>query len=137
MTDDLTLRLTLVDPVQGLHYSLQDPKNVPVDIRVSGGGPLSFDVPAKIRPDGKLGGPFVRRERKERRFVYIAIAGQAGQTDAAGQRISRRAKIDVHDIPADLLRPGATLEARLPGRGKDGTPACATVRPLGPWTRIG
>ena len=136
MTDQLTLRLTIADPVQGLHYSLQDPKNVPVDIRVSGGGPLSFDVPVTLRPDGKLGGPFVRREGKERRFVYIAIAGQAGQTDAAGQRISRRAKIDVHDIPADLLRAGATLEARLPGRGKDGTPACATVRPLGPWTRI-
>ena len=136
MTDDLTLRLTIVDPVQGLHYSLQDPKNVPVDIRVSGGGPLSFDVPVTLRPDGKLGGPFVRREGKERRFVYIAIAGQAGQTDAAGQRISRRAKIDVNDIPGDLLRPGAMLEARLPGRGKDGTPACATVRPLGPWTRI-
>jgi hypothetical protein len=136
MTDQLTLRLTVADPVQGLHYSLQDPRNVPVDIRVSGGGPLSFDVPVTLRTDGKLGGPFVRREGKERRFVYIAIAGQAGQTDAAGQRISRRAKIDVHDIPGDLLRPGAMLEARLPGRGKDGTPACATVRPLGPWTRI-
>ena len=91
---------------------------------------------AALRPDGKLAGPFVRREGKERRFVYIAIAGQAGQTDAAGQRISRRAKIDIHDIPADLLRPGATLEAQLPGRSKDGTPACATVRPLGPWSRI-
>lgn len=136
MTETLTLRLTIADPVQGLHYSLQDPKNVPVDIRISGGGPLSFDVPATLRPDGKLAGPFVRREGKERRFVYIAIAGQAGQTDAAGQRISRRAKIDIHDIPADLLRPGATLEAQLPGRSKDGTPACATVRPLGPWSRI-
>ncbi|WP_029415631.1 DUF5990 family protein [Brevundimonas bacteroides] len=137
MTETLTLRLTIADPVQGLHYSLQDPKNVPVDIRISGGGPLSFDVPVTLRPDGKLSGPFVRREGKERRFVYIAIAGQAGQADAAGQRISRRAKIDVHNIPAELLLPGATLEARLPGRGKDGTPACATVRPLGAWTRIG
>lgn len=135
MTETLTVRLTIADPVQGLHYSLQDPKSVPVDIRVSGGGPLSFDVPITLRPDGKLGGPFVRREGKERRFIYIAIAGQAGQTDAAGQRISRRAKIDVHDIPADLLQPGATVEAILPGRGKDGTPACATVRPLSPWRR--
>jgi len=31
MTDQLTLRLTIADPVQGLHYSLQDPRNVPVD----------------------------------------------------------------------------------------------------------
>ncbi|MBX9707796.1 MAG: hypothetical protein K2X61_07670 [Caulobacteraceae bacterium] len=136
MADQLTLRLTIADPVQGLHYSLQDPKNAPVDIRVSGGGPLSFDVTVTLRPDGTLGGSFVRREGKERRFVYIAVAGQAGQTDSIGQVISRRAKIDVHEIPADLLQPGATLEATLPGRSKDGTPACATVRPLGPWTRI-
>jgi hypothetical protein len=131
------LRLTIVDPVAGLHYSLQDPGNVPVDIRVAGGAPLSFDVPVTLRPDGRLAGPFVRREGKERRFVYIAIAGQAGQTDADGQRISRRAKIDVHDIAPELIRPGSVLEARLPGRGRDGTPACATVRPLEPWTRIG
>lgn len=136
MTDELTLRLTIVDPAAGLHYSLQDPKNRPVDIRVAGEAPLSFDVPVTLRPDGTLAGPFVRREGKARRFVYIAIAGQAGQTDTVGQVISRRAKIDVHDIPPDLLRPDAMLEARLPGRGKDGTPACATVRPLGGWTRI-
>lgn len=81
MTETLVLRRTIADPVQGPHYSLQDPKNVPVDIRVSGGASLSFDMPV-------------------------------------------------------TLRPGATLEAKLPGRGKDGTPACATVRPLGPWIRI-
>lgn len=136
MTETLTLRLNIGDPVAGLHYSLQDPKNVPVDIRISGGGPLSFDVPVTLRPDGKLAGPFVRREGKERRFVYIAIAGQAGQTDALGQRISRRAKIDVHDIPVDLIRPGAVLAVDLPGRDKDGLPACATVRPLGPWRTV-
>lgn len=134
MTDALILRLTIADPVAGIHYSLQDAKNVPVDIRIATDAALSFDVPVTLRPDGKLGGTFVRREGPARRFVYIAIAGQAGQTDAVGRIISRRAKIDVHDIPADLLRPGTVLEAILPGRGKDGTPACATVRPLSPWT---
>ena len=43
----------------------------------------------------------------------------------------------VHEIPADLLQPGAVIEATLPGRGKDGLPACATVRPLGPWRPVG
>lgn len=128
MTEGLTLRLTIPDPVAGLHYCLQDPKNVPVDIRLSTEAPLSFDVPVILRPDGRLSGPFVRREGKVRRFVYIAIAGQLGPL-----AVSRRAKIDVHDIPAELLRPGAVLEAILPGRGKDGTPTCATVRPLEPW----
>jgi len=51
----------------------------------------------------------------------------------------RRAKIDIHDIPAPLLdqaRQGALLEAVLPGRGKDGTPTCATVRPLEGWRPV-
>jgi hypothetical protein len=137
MTDTLTLRLTIADPIAGLHYSLQDAKSAPVDIRIASDDPLSYDVPVTLRPDGRLAGPFVRREGTVRRFVYIAIAGQAGQTDAVGRIISRRAKIDVHDIPADLLTPGAMLEVVLPGRGKDGTPACATVRPLTPWRAIG
>lgn len=137
MTDTLTLRLTIADPVAGLHYSLQDAKSAPVDIRIASDDPLSYDVPVTLRPDGRLAGPFVRREGTVRRFVYIAIAGQAGQTDAVGRIISRRAKIDVHDIPADLLTPGAMLEVVLPGRGKDGTPACATVRPLTPWRAVG
>jgi hypothetical protein len=52
---------------------------------------------------------------------------------------SRRAKIDVHDIPADLLAParqGEVLEVVLPGRAKDGGPACATVRPIRAWRAI-
>lgn len=133
MTETLTLRLTINDPVAGLHYSLQDAKNAPVDIRIAGDMPLSFDVLVALRPDGKLGGTFVRREGPVRRFVYIAIAGRAGQTDSLGQVISRRAKIDVHDIPAALLQPGGVVATSLPGRGRDGTPACATVRPLTPW----
>jgi hypothetical protein len=137
MSETLTLRLTIADPVAGLHYSLQDPKSAPVDIRIASDGPLSFDVPVTLRPDGRLAGPFVRREGSVRRFVHIAIAGQAGQTDAVGRILSRRAKIDVHDIPADLLTPGAVLEVVLPGRGKDGTPACATVRPRTPWRAVG
>ncbi|MEQ7156380.1 DUF5990 family protein [Brevundimonas aurifodinae] len=137
MSETLTLRLTIADPVAGLHYSLQDQNSAPVDIRIASDDPLSFDVPVTLRPDGRLAGPFVRREGSVRRFVYIAIAGQAGQTDAVGRIISRRAKIDVHDIPADLLTPGAVLEVVLPGRGKDGTPACATVRPLTPWRAVG
>lgn len=133
MTETLTLRLTIADPVPGLHYWRQDAKNAPHDIRLSTEAPLTFDMPVDLRPDGKLGGTWVRREGKERRFVYIAIGGAMPGLPV----VSRRAKIDVHDIPADLLRPGAVIETTLPGRGKDGTPACATVRPLTPWRLVG
>ena len=132
MTETVTLRLTIADPVPGLHYWRQDATNAPHDIRLSTTGPLTIDMPVVLRPDGTLGGTFVRREGATRRFVYIAIGGAMEGLPV----VSRRAKIDVHDIPAGLLKPGAGIATTLPGRGKDGTPACATVRPLSPWTAI-
>jgi hypothetical protein len=78
-------------------------------------------------------GDFVRREGPTRRFVYLAIGEQAGQRPSEW---NRRAKIDVHTLPVDFLEralAGAVLEARLPGRAKDGGPACATLRPIGGW----
>ena len=133
MTDTVTLRLTIADPVPGLHYWRQDAKNAPHDIRLSTEAPLTFDMPVDLRPDGKPGGTFVRREGKERRFVYIAIGGAMPGLPV----VSRRAKIDVHDIPADLLKPDGVIGTTLPGRARDGTPACATVRPLTPWRIVG
>lgn len=129
----VTIRLIIGDPVPGVTYSLQDQKSVPVDPVVAGESPLSFDVPVKIAPGPKFQGPFVRREGPERRFIYIAIGGQAGDHASPW---SRRVKVDVHDLPAELLEKalaGRVLEARLAGRDKDGGPACATQRPLGGW----
>lgn len=135
MPSAITLRLTTADPVPGVAYSLQDKANTPVKPRIAGDGPISFDVPVTLSDDGRLTGPFVRREGPLRRFIYIAIGTSAGQHG----EWSRRAKIDVHDIPAVLLaqaRAGQTLEVILPGRARDGGPACATVRPLQPWTAV-
>lgn len=131
----ITLRLTLADPVPGVRYSLQQ-DDAPFEPVTAGDAPLSFDVPIRLADDGRLLGPFVRREGKERRFIYIRIGTSAG--DHASEW-SRRAKIDIHDIPSALLdraRAGAVLEVRLPGRGKDGTPACATVRPVEGWREV-
>ena len=133
MADDtITLRLTIVDPVPGVRYSLQK-DDLPLDPRPATDEPLSFDVPVKLAPDGRLLGRFIRREGAERRFVYLRIGQLAGDCMSPW---TRRAKIDVHDIPMALRSAGALLEIRLPGRGKDGTPACATVRPLEGWRRV-
>ncbi|WP_306003973.1 DUF5990 family protein [Brevundimonas sp. C43] len=132
----ITLRLTIADPVAGVAYSLQDKVNMPVEPRIASADPISFDAPVTLSGDGRLTGPFVRREGATRRFVYIAIGTSAGQH---ASEWSRRAKIDVHDIPADLLaqaRQGEVLEVVLPGRAKDGGPACATVRPIRAWRAI-
>jgi hypothetical protein len=129
MADTVTLRLIIDDPVPGVRYSLQK-DDLPFEPRTAGDGPIAFDVPASLHPDGRMTGPFVRREGTRRRFVYIRIGTSAGDQASCW---SRRAKIDVHDIPRALLVPDAVLEVHLPGRGKDGSPACATVRPSDGW----
>jgi hypothetical protein len=128
----ITLRLTIADPVADVRYSLQK-DDAPFQPVTASDGPLSFDVPIRLSDDGRVLGPFVRREGPVRRFVYIRIGTSAG--DHAGAW-SRRAKIDIHDIPKALLAPDAVLEVHLPGRGKDGSPACATVRPAIGWRPV-
>lgn len=131
----ITLRLTIADPVPGVRYSLQK-DDAPHEPVTATEGALSFDVPIRLAEDNRMLGPFVRRGGKERRFVYIRIGTSAG--DHASEW-SRRAKIDIHDIPPALLdraRAGAVLEVVLPGKGKDGSPACATVRPLEGWKAV-
>ena len=131
----ITLRLTIADPVPGVRYSLQK-DDAPFEPVTATDAPLSFDVPVQLAADNRFLGPFVRREGPQRRFVYIRIGTAAGDHAAAW---SRRAKIDIHDIPAALLdqaRAGRPLEVVLPGHGKDGSPACATVRPVSPWRAL-
>lgn len=132
MADTVTLRLIIDDPVPGVRYSLQK-DDMPFEPRTAGEEPLAFEVPITLQPDGRITGPFVRREGPVRRFVYIRIGTSAGDHAAAW---SRRAKIDIHDIPKALLVPNARLEVHLPGRGKDGSPACATVRPAIGWRPV-
>lgn len=132
MPDAVTLRLTITDPVPGVRYSLQK-DDMPYEPVTAGDGPLSLDAAITLHPDGRMTGPFVRREGPERRFVYIRIGTSAGDHASPW---SRRAKIDIHDIPKALLTPGAVLEVTLPGRGKDGSPTCATVRPTQAWRKV-
>ncbi len=132
MVETVTLRLIIDDPVPGVRYSLQK-DDMPFEPVTAGDGPLAFEVPITLQPDGRMTGPFVRREGPVRRFVYIRIGISAGDHAAAW---SRRAKIDIHDIPKALLVPNARLEVHLPGRGKDGSPACATVRPVLGWRPV-
>ena len=132
MADNVTLRLIIDDPVPGVRYSLQK-DDLPFEPCTAGDGPMTFEVPITLQPDGRMTGPFVRREGPVRRFVYIRIGTSAGDHAAAW---SRRAKIDIHDIPKALLVPDALLEVHLPGRGKDGSPACATVRPVIGWRAV-
>ena len=132
MAATVTLRLIIDDPVPGVRYSLQK-DDMPFEPRTAGDGPLAFELPVTLHPDGRMTGPFVRREGPQRRFVYIRIGTSAGDHASAW---SRRAKVDIHTIPEALLVPGARLEVHLPGRARDGSPACATLRPIMEWRPV-
>ena len=130
---EIRMRIVIENPVPGVLHSLQTGDSGVLDPKRSQARePLSFDFPVRIAPGPKFFGDQVRREGPTRRFVYIRIGTAAG--DYASEW-SRRMKIDVHDTPQDLLDRAmageGVVELRVDGTGKDGTPACATVKVTG------
>ena len=142
MTNDkeLTFRIILENSPPGVDYGLQ--KGGGSDFEVtqkqrSKSGDLQFEFSARVK-EGKDGqpvllGPFVHGPPQER-FVYLDIGTYAGQTDTPW---SRRLKVPLREITWDVVkqasRAGHCLETRVPGRAKDGSPSCATVKPFSGW----
>src|ERR1700754_3631473 len=128
---EIRMRIVIEQPVIGVLHSLQAKEDGPLDPKRSRAGePLVFDFPIRIAPGPKFFGDQVRREGPERRLVYIRIGQSAGDPASPW---SRRMKIDIHDIEQALLDRAAAgegvLETVVNGTGKDGTLACATIRP--------
>jgi hypothetical protein len=131
---EVRARIVIERPVPGVLHSLQD-DDAPLDAKaLKAGEPLAFDFPLRIErtPDGgaKFFGKQVRREGRLRRFVYIRIGTSAGQHLSPW---TRRMKIDIHDIDPALLdkaMAGRVLVGSVDGTLPDGSPACATVRPV-------
>lgn len=126
---EIRMRICIESPVAGVLYSLQSKDNHPLGPkRATAGEPLEFEFPVCISPGPKFFGDQVRREGPVRRFVYIRIGQSAGDHASPW---SRRMKVDIHDIEAELLANAASsarvVEITVNGTGKDGSPACATV----------
>jgi hypothetical protein len=129
---EIAARIVIDRPVAGVAHSLQTKDGHPLDAKTSKGGePLAFDFPLRVGPGPKFFGDHVRPEGPIRRFVYVRIGQSAGQL---GSPWSRRMKIDIHDTEQALLDRAVAgqgiLEFAVDGTAKDGTPACATVRPV-------
>ncbi len=129
---EIPMRIVIEQPVAGVRHSLQSGDDGILDPKASKAGEsLTFDFPVRIAPGPKFFGDQVRREGKERRFVYVRIGTPAGDHSSEW---SRRMKIDIHDTPQDLLDRAiageGVVEIVVNGTGKDGTPVCATVRPV-------
>jgi hypothetical protein len=127
---EIRLRIVIENPVAGVLHSLQE-DDKPLDPKRSQAGePLSFDFPLRVGPGPRFFGKQVRAEGKERRFVYIRIGTAAGDHASPW---TRRMKIDIHDIDPALLdaaAKGGVLVGTIGGTAKDGSPACATVKPV-------
>jgi hypothetical protein len=72
------------------------------------------------------------------RFIYIDVGQFAGQRESCW---SRRMKIPLTGIGWEMLKKAAKderiiLEARLQATGRDGGPACGTVRPAEGWKLV-
>jgi hypothetical protein len=136
---ELTLRVILQSPPKGVDYGLQKGRGSAFEIvqrQRSAGLDLVFEFPAGVKLDGSgspsLAGPFVQGP-PDGRFVYISIGAYAGQD---GSVWSRRLKVPLTGMPGltgRKLEAGAVLETRVPGTARDGSPACATVKPFLGW----
>ena len=127
-------RIVIERPVRGVLHSLQEGDQTPLDPKRSQAGePLAFDFSLRVeRTAGaaKFFGKQVRREGPLRRFVYIRVGTSAGDRASPW---TRRMKIDIHDIDlalVDAAIAGGVLEATIDGTSPDGSPACATIRPV-------
>ena len=142
MPDDTRLRIVLEAPPAGVDYGLQKGRGSiyeTVQTHRSVGADLTFDFGAEAQPSDAavdFRGPFVQGPRGGR-FVYIDIGACAGQMNTPW---SRRLKIPLSGITPQMIRRVASensvLEARVPGTGRDGTPACASVKDFAGWKVI-
>jgi hypothetical protein len=134
-------RIVLETPPPGVDYALQKGRgsaSESVQRQRSYGSDLHFEFTAGARTAGSstdFRGPFIQGPAGGR-FVYIGIGTFAGQADTPW---SRRLKIPLKGITPDMIRRAsaaraAVLEARVQGTGRDGTPACASVKDFGGWT---
>ena len=140
MESELTLRVVLEKPPQGVDFALQKGRGNPYETiqkQRSKGSDLIFEFTVGVKADGpaatpNLQGPFVQGPPAGR-FVYLDIGTAAGQLDTPW---SRRLKIPLSGITMAMISSRTVLEARVPGTGKDGGPNCATVKPFAGWKLV-
>ena len=125
---DISLRILLRKPTPGVDFGLQKGRGSSYETiqkQRSTGKDLRFELPVTVKTD-KDGnpdffGPFVPGPRGDR-YLYIGIGTYAGQSNTCW---SRRLKIPLSRITADLIDSNNTLVADIPGTASDGGPSCA------------
>lgn len=140
MARPLTLRIVVEDPPPGVDYALQKGKGGAYQTdqkQRSVGKDLVFEFSPAVRggvlsTDAAVTGPYIQGPRG-RRFIYLDIGTYAGQADSCW---SRKLKVPLDTLTAQMAGGGGVIEARVPGTGRDGGPSCATVQEFDGWKRV-
>jgi hypothetical protein len=127
---EIPLRITLVNPPDGVRFAVQRGKEDLLEHRSESAGKVVFELTVRVRndrPDGNPNflGPFAQGPT-DGRFVYVNSGMIGGQT----RSWTRRAKVPLTGITWAMIAktgPGSLIESRIAGTARDGGPACATV----------
>src|SRR5471030_1020950 len=140
---EINLHLILTDPPVGVTWGLQKGSGAiyqTIQVQQSTADDLHFKFSIELKGDKQkdalpgFKGPFVQGP-KLGNFFYIDIGTYAGVSQSV---FGRRLKVPLYVITWQLINelsanPGSVLQTRVPGKGKDGTPNCATVKPFAGW----
>lgn len=136
MDKELQLRIVVERPPAGVWLRVQRGRDGLLPPSREDADAVVFDFAVRVA-DAADGGMVLRGELTQgppaARFVYVNAGKRAGQAHSCWER---RAKVPLAGITPELARealaaPGAVIEARIAGTGRDGGPACATVPLLG------
>ena len=142
MERELTFRVVLQEPPSGVDFGLQIGRGAgykTVQKQRSHGKDLHFEFSVMVMAANRKAAPDFRGPVVQgppgQRFVYIDIGTYAGQVDTPWSRRLKIPLIGVTPVMIDRASvDGRTvLETRVPGTGRDGGPACATVKPFDGW----
>ncbi|QHV96695.1 DUF5990 family protein [Spirosoma endbachense] len=143
MNHELIVRIVLQKPPGGVDFGLQKGSGhayEPVQVQQAHAQDIRFECPVTVKGDRQtdekpgFSGPFVQGSPPEK-FIYIDIGTYAGQRESIW---GGRLKVPLRGISWDtieevIISSELVLETQVPGSAKDGSPACATVKPFGGW----
>ena len=132
METELPIRITVLDVPSGVSFAIQRGKHELLPPLRSKDGSLIFDLSVRVAERKGGGSPNVlgpyAQGKPDDRFIYLNSGTLAGQPASC---FTRRAKIKTGGITWKLVKQalaaGATVEAQIEGRARDGGPCCATV----------
>lgn len=130
----LALRIIVEDPLPGVALAVQQGQSGIILPSNTTESQVTFDLAVRVGKPQANGQPtflgHFTQGPPATRFIYITVGQRAGQPSSPWDR---RAKVPLAGISKALIAearssPGQCLVVRIPGRGKDGSPTCASVK---------